>query len=148
KPCPLDGRATIERGSDNALDHIDGNREPDPDAAARARVDCGIQADQLAIEIDQSAAGIARILGGVRLDEEAVVADPNLRTRERRNDALGHRLPDAERIADRNDEIADLERVRIAQFEHWETPAALEPKHREIGARVAQHDLGLKFAPV
>ena len=36
----------------------------------------------------------------------------------------------------------------VAEFEHREIPAALQPKHGEISARVAQHDLGVKFAPI
>src|SRR5215471_14474922 len=105
----------MQSRSDDAFDHIDGNGEADPDAAARARVDRGIDADQLAVEIDQSAARIARIDGGVGLNEKAVVADPDLRARERRDDALGDGLPDAERIAHGDDEIADFERVRVAK---------------------------------
>ena len=61
---------------------------------------------------------------------------------------LRHRLSDAERIADRQHEIADLQRVGIADVDRGEFLARLESSDREIGARIAQHDLGLEFAPV
>ena len=150
--APSHGRLTVlpplARRDDDALDHVDRNGEADPHAAARARIDHRIDADELAVEIDQRAAGIAGIDRGVGLDEEAVVADADLGARERRNDALRHRLADAERIADGDDEIADLERVGIAKLEHREILAALELQHREIGARIAQHDLRLELALV
>ncbi len=138
----------MQRGRHHALDHVDRNGEAEPHAAAGARIDHRIDADQPAVEIDERAAGIARIDRRVGLDEEAVVARADLGARQRRHDALGHRLSDAERVADGDDEVADLERVRIAHLERRETVAALEAQHREVGARIAQHDLGLELAPV
>ena len=72
----------------------------------------------LPVEIDQRPAEVAGVDRGVGLDEEAEIADPSLRARQRRNDALGDRLADAERISDGDDEVADLQRIRIANFEH------------------------------
>ena len=102
----------------------------------------------LPIGIDQRAAGIAGIDGGVGLDEEAVVVDADLRAGERGDDALSHGLPHAERIADRDDEIADLDRVGIAELQHRKVLAALQFEHGQIRARVAQHDIGFVFATV
>ena len=150
--APSQGRLTVappwQRRGDDASDHVDGNGEANPHAAAGTRVDRRIDADELAVEIDQRAARIAGIDGGVRLDEEAQVADPDLRARERRNDALGHRLADAERIADGDYEISDLERVRVAKLEHREILGPREPQHRQIRARITQHDLRLELALV
>ena len=78
----------------------------------------------LPVEIDQRAAGIARIDGGVGLDEELVVADADLRARQRRDDAVRHRLPDAERIADGEHHVAHLQRVGIGEFERRESAHA------------------------
>ncbi len=100
------------------------------------------------VEIDQRAARIAGVDRRVRLDEEAVVAGSDLGARERGDDPLRHRLADAERIADRDDEIADLERVGIAHLEHRKIVAALDAQHGEIGARIAQRDLGVELALV
>ena len=73
--------------------------------------------NELAGEIDQRAAGIARIDRRVGLDEELIVGDADLRARQRRDDAVGHGLPDAERIADGEHDVADFERVGIGEFE-------------------------------
>jgi len=94
------------------------------------RNDRRIDADQPPVQVDQRAARIARIDRGVGLDEEAVVADADLRARQRRNDALGDGLADAERIADRDDEIADLDRIGVAKLEHRERLVAHDPEHR------------------
>ena len=67
--------------------------------------------------IDERAAGIAGIDGGIGLDEELVVGDADLGTRHRRDDAVGHGLADAERIADGEHEVADLQRVGIAEVD-------------------------------
>ena len=148
EPRPFDRRAAAPRRDDDALDHVDGNREADPHAAARARIDRRIDPDEAPGKIDQRAARIAGIDRGVGLDEETVVVDADLRARERRDDPLRHRLADAERIADREDEIADLDRVGIAELEHRELLVALDLEHRQIRAGIAQHDLGFEFPPI
>ena len=72
-----------------------------------------------------------------------------MRARERRDDAAGHRLADAERIADGEHEIADLETVRIAELDRGELHAArIEPQHGEIGLLVLEDDLGRELPPV
>ena len=72
-----------------------------------------------------------------------------MRARERRDDAARHRLADAERIADGEHEIADLETVRIAELDRGELHAArIEPQHGEIGLLVLEDDLGGKLPPV
>ena len=94
-----------------------GNRKADALRAAGAREDRGVDADELAAEIDQRAAGIAGIDRGVGLDEELIVGDADLCARDRRDDAVRHGLADAERIADREHQVADLQRVGIGEFE-------------------------------
>ena len=100
-------------------------------------------------EIDQRAAGIARIDGGIGLDEELIVGDADLRARHRRDDAVRHGLADAERIADREHDVADLHVVGIAELDARES-ARCHPdaQHGEIGARVLEHDLGFELALV
>ena len=72
--------------------------------------------DHAAVHIDQRAAGIAGIDGGVGLDEELIVADADVGARHRRDDAVRHGLADAERIADRQHHVADLQIVGIGEF--------------------------------
>ena len=75
---------------------------------------------RLAGHVDQRAAGVAGIDRGVGLDEELVVGDADLGARQRRDDAVGHGLADAERIADRQHHVADLQLVGIAELEERE----------------------------
>src|SRR6201987_1738322 len=94
-------------------------------------------------------AGIARVDGSVGLDEELVVGDADLGARQRRDDAMGHGLPDGEGIADGEHHVADLERVGIGEFERRKTfVLRLDAQHREIRARILEHHLGFEFALV
>ncbi len=100
-------------------------------------------------EIDQRAARIAGIDGGIGLDEELIVGDADLGARHRRDDAVGHGLADGERIADGKHDVADLQRVGIGEFERGETLVLrLDAQHREVGAGILEHHLGLEFALV
>ena len=108
EPGPLHRLAAALRRVEHDTHHVDGNGEADADRAARAREDRGIDADEAARHVDERAAGIAEVDRGVGLDEERIVGNADLRARERRDDSLRHRLPDAERIADREHEVADL----------------------------------------
>src|SRR3954470_662741 len=81
------------RLGEHLLHDIAGNREPDADIAgaslARARIEqCGVDADQLAVKADQSAAGVARIDRRIGLDEAARISLPE-RTVGRADDAAG-----------------------------------------------------------
>src|SRR5208283_4664641 len=96
----------MQRSRHHALDHVDRNGEAKPHAAAGPRIDHRIDADEPAVQVDEGAARIARIDRRVRLDEEAVVARADLGAGQRRYDALRHRLADAERVADGDDEVA------------------------------------------
>src|SRR3954447_9600257 len=101
------------RLGEHLLHHIAGNREPDADIARasppRARTEqCGVDADQLAVKADQSAAGVARIDRRIGLDEAARIRLPEW-TIGRADDAAGDGLAEAERIADSDDIIADFQ---------------------------------------
>ena len=151
--APSQGRFTVEppllAEATTTLHHVGGNGEADALRAAGAREDRGVDADQPPAEIDQRAAGIAGIDGGVGLDEELIVGDADLGARHRRDDAVGHGLADGERIADGEHEVADLQRVGIGEFERREALALrLDAQHREVGARILEHDLGLELALV
>jgi hypothetical protein len=90
--------------------------------------------------------GIDRRVG---LHEELVVGDPDLGARQRRDDAAGHRLADAEGVAHRQHEIADLERVGIAEWQSRQRLAAgIHLEHRKVGALVGEQHLGLVLALV
>ncbi len=124
------------------------NREADPDRAARLREDGGVDADQLAVEIDERAARIARIDRRVGLDEgRDVAADTG--AGERRHDAAGHGLADTEGIADREHQIADFEPIAVADFQHRQLLAlGIDLEHGQIGALVGDDNLGIELAAV
>src|SRR5262249_54167904 len=120
KPGALDrAAAALGRGDHNAH-HVRWDGEADTLRATRTRLDRRIDANQPPVGIDQRAAGIARIGSGIGLDEEPVVADADLRPRDCGHDAVRHRLPDTERITDRQHDVADLQFVGIAELEHRE----------------------------
>ena len=96
--------------------HVRRNREPDPDVAARRRQDLRVDADQLAARAHQRAAGVALVDRCIRLDEvlERTVAHSGGAAL-RADDAHRDRLADAERVAERQDDVADLHLVRVAR---------------------------------
>src|SRR5215213_4228559 len=148
EPGPAHRAVPAAGGVHHSLDHAGRDREPDAMAAARLREYGGVDADQAARHVDERTARVARIDGRVGLDEELIIRHANLRAGERRHDALRHRLADAERVADREHEIADLERLRITELDRGRALGAFHSQNRKVGARVAQHDLGLELPPV
>src|SRR3546814_2077646 len=78
---------------------VRGDREAQADVAGHraARVEaCGVEADQLAGEVDQRAAGVARIDRGVGLDEVLEAHARHVAAADRGDDARGHRLARSE----------------------------------------------------
>ena len=83
------------------------------------------------------AAGIAGIDRGIGLDEELIVGDADAGAGQRGDDAAGHGLADAERVADGKDDIADLQRVGIGEGQIREVLVALlDAQDGEIGPLV------------
>ena len=65
------------------------------------------------------------------------------------DDAAGDGLADAERIADRQHEIADLELIAVADLQHRQALAmGVELEHGEIGALVGEQEVRLEFASI
>ena len=112
------------------------HREADADRAARRRDDRGVDADHLAVQVEQRAARIAAVDGGVGLDVVVVGAGIDVAVA-RRDDAGGHRAAEAERIADRDHPFAEPQLVGIAELHRLERLVGLHPQHREIGLLVA-----------
>jgi hypothetical protein len=81
--------------------------------------------------------------------EREKMGDPDAGARQRRDDAAGHGLADAERVADRQHQVAHFQVVGIAKLERRQL-AVLDgdAQHRQIGALVGKNDLGLELAPV
>jgi hypothetical protein len=63
--------------------------------------------------------------------------------------SVGHGLADAERIANGEHQIADLEGVGMAQINRGKPlVAVLYAQHRKIGVRVLEHEVGIELALV
>ena len=130
------------------LRHVRRDGEADPDVAVRARQDLRVDADQLALGVHERAAGVAVIDRRVGLQEVlvAAVADgrrPPLRA----DDPHRHRLADAERIADREHDVADLHRVGVAERDRRADPSPSTLIEREVARLVgADHFRGERAA--
>ena len=74
---------------------------------------------------------------------------PILRARQRRDDAAGRGLADAERIADREHEIADFKRIGIADRRSTGNGSRrVDLQHREVERLVLEQHLAVELAAV
>ena len=132
---------------DHAGHRLRGHREADADRAAGGRDDQGVDADHFAVEVEQRAAGIAAVDGGVGLDVVVIGTRGDIAVA-RRDDAGRHRAAEAERIADRDHPFAEPQLVGIAELHRGQRLVRLELQHREIGLLVDADDVGLELAAV
>src|SRR5262249_23994308 len=130
------------------LRQVDGDGESDADVAAATAEDRRVDADDLALGVEQGTAGVAGIDGRVGLDE--VVVGPLVDVpADGADDADGDRVLEAERVADGDDPLADTEGVRITQLHRGQVfGIALDLDQRDVGLRVASRDLRLELLPV
>jgi hypothetical protein len=128
--------ALLELGKD-LFGHVDRHREAD---RVRLRVDRGVDADHLAREVQQRTARVARIDGGVGLDEVVVgpLADVPAGSA---HDAGGDGVVETERISDRDHPVAGKHRVGVAERERQVLALRLGPQQRDVGLRVLSDHL-------
>ena len=120
----------------HADDGLGGHRKADADRAARGRDDQRVDADDLAVEIEQRAAGIAAVDRGVGLDVAVIGSGIDVAVA-RRDDAGGDGAAKAERIADRDHPFAKPQLVGIAEFHRDQRfRRRREFQHRQIGLLV------------
>src|ERR1022692_3914618 len=125
--------------------HVDGQGEADALVSAVARGDGGIDADELAADVQQRAAAIAGVDGGVGLQE--------MRKRHGRvhiallgaDDARRDGGLIAERRTDGNGPIAHLHGVGIAHLGHGQVLLVFHADHRQVRGGVHAHHLGIIF---
>ena len=111
---PIQPRVTLPLSlklRDHAFDGVGRNGEGDADRAAGRREDRGVDADHLAVDVEGRAAGIALVDRRVDLDEIVIGAGADVAAAGR-DDAGRDRAAQAERIADRQDPVADPRRCR------------------------------------
>ena len=117
---PRVGRRTrpyCTRSLSTALGGVDGDGETHAGVAAAGRGDHGVDADDLAVGVEQRAAGVAGIDGGVGLDGLVDVGSVGLlHLADGADDAARHgSVEDAEGIADGQHLLPDLEGGAAAQ---------------------------------
>ncbi len=109
--------------------------------------------DHLGREVHQRPARVARVDLGVGLDVVAHAAARHLHVPPHlplaADDAGGDRLIEAERAADRQHPLADLQLVVVAETRRHQIARRLvEPDDRDVGLRVHPQRLGGELAPV
>jgi hypothetical protein len=103
--------------------------------ALRAHDDGGVDADDFATRRNERAARIAGIERGIGLDHVLDQA-PGARAQraaERRDHAGCHRRFEAERIADRDNELSSMQSFGIAESRRWQMLRRRRAQQRKIG---------------
>ena len=123
------------------------HRKADADRAAGRRDDRGVDADDVAVEVEQRAAGIAAIDGGVGLNVIVVRARIDVAVA-RRNDAGSHRAAEAERVADRDHPFAEPQLVAVAELDRLKRLVGMDAQQGQIALGVLADQLGRKLGAV
>ena len=142
----LDGDAQVAANHPAVLDqvghHLAGDRrrggEADALPVAVRGQNGGVDADQVATGVDQRAAGVAAVDGRVGLDEILEGGDAQMGAAGGADDAHGHGLAHAQRVADGQHHVADAHRLRAVQFDLRQVFQG-DLQQRQIGFRVGAH---------
>src|SRR5690606_15400704 len=136
---------------------IDRDREAVPREEARRARDRGVDPDDVALEVDERPARVAGVDRRVGLDEVLERRGPDLSVHRRAedpdraadgaDDAGGDAELEAERAAQREDPVAEGERLRVAQRRDGEV-VRLDPQDGDVGARIPRDDLRLELTTV
>ena len=131
------------------LGQVAGHGQADALEAAGLTLDRGIDADDLAGQIDERTAAVAGIDGGIRLQEVFVhvhvQAGPPLGADDAVRDGAGQ----PERCADGQDVIADVHGVAVAKLEKRHLgPLEVELDNGQVGAPIAVNILGNELSAI
>jgi hypothetical protein len=127
---------------------LEGMAKPTPSEPDGLGVDGGVHADDLAGHIDQRAAGVAGVDGGVGLDEllelvgRAVGAGLVDGAVLGGDDAGGDGLGEGEGAADGEDPVADLGAVGVAELDGGQRLGRVDLDDGDVGLGVDADDLG------
>ena len=99
--------------------------------------------------VGERAAGVAGIERGVGLHDvlDDAAGGGRQRAAERRDDAGRHGAREAVRVADGDDELADLEAVGVAERRGRQVVGS-DPKHGEVGQPIRADDVEVELATV
>src|SRR5262249_25402985 len=125
--------------------HVGGNREADPLPRGD---DGGIDAHDFAVEVQQRPTRVARIDGGVGLDEIFVGGHADPGPRGGGDDAGGHRAIETEGVSDRDHPLADAQAVGVAELGYRQRSGGIDLEHGEVGLYVAADEPSGELASV
>jgi len=121
--------------------------EADAVVTATFAGDCGVDADDFAGKVDECAAAVAGIDGGIGLDEVLIALDAQVLAANRADDAGGDGLGKPERRADGDDPFADLELRGVSEAGAGKVGGA-DVDDGEVGECVLADEGSLKLAIV
>ena len=124
-----------------------GDGKADPLGAAGVGVDRGIDADELAIGVDEGTPGVTWIDGRVGLDEILEGIEADMAAAGGADDAHGDGLTDTEGIADGEHHVAHPGPAGLVDGNRREV-GQLYLEHRQIGVRIRPEHGGTRFAAV
>ena len=146
----MNRRLAVDDLVGNVLGVVNGNGKAHARAGARIALDERVNTHELAVVVDERAAGVARVDGGIGLDHVGVdgVATGRAHGRgaiERRNDARGDRLFVAKRRTDGHNPLAHVELGGITDLNRRELGGVciLELDDGQIARSIVAHELGL-----
>src|SRR5690606_27630304 len=140
--------AKLTQLADDANRKLRRDREANADRATGGRDDRRIDADDLAVHVEQRATRITAVDRGVSLDEVVIRAGINVAAA-RRDNADRNRAAKAERIADRHDPVADANLRRITEFHLLQLAQGwIDLEDRKVRLWVCAHKLGLQLAAI
>ncbi len=140
---PGDVSPLLKLGGD-LLGHVDRDRKPDPLAGGD---DGRVDAHDLPLQVDQGAAAVAGVDGGVGLDEIVIgtgADHPALGA----DDSRGHRLFQSEGTSDGHHPVAHLQIIRISQFEGLKVRIPRDLDEGKIGLGIPAYDLPIELFSV
>ena len=134
----------------HAADDRARNRKADADEAVRllGRKDGRVDADELALGVDERAARISLVDGGIRLDEVLIAVEAEPVAPKSRDDARGDRLADVEGVPDGKHGLADLELRGVAETDEGQAALAGNLDEGKVGFGVAAHQHGFSLSAV
>ena len=134
---------------EDGLHKICRNGKADTERAAAFTENGGIDTGNLPVHGQERAPGVTRINRCVGLDKGLnVIAHPGI-TIKRGNNPAGYRLSDTERVADRNDKVANFKRIGIRKFQKRELfPLNVDFQDGEIRAFIRDDDPRIEFSTI
>ena len=143
-------RLTVDNLVGNVLGVVNGNSKAHARAGARITLDERVDTHQLAVVVDERAAGVARVDGGIGLNHVGIDGVTVGRAHgrgaiQRRDDTGGDRLLVAKRRADRHDPLAHVELGGVADLDRRELRGVgvLELDDGQVARGIVAHELGL-----